>query len=761
MNLRQGALLQGGKYRIERELGHGGFGITYLAVQTGLNRRVAIKEFFMAEYCNRDAETSHVSVPSEGSKELVARFRNKFVKEAQNIACLKHPHIIGIHDVFEENGTAYYVMEYLDHGSLADLVKQRGRLPEADALRYTRQIADALSYIHARKMNHLDVKPGNILVDEADGAVLIDFGLSKRYDDEGNQTSTTPVGISHGYAPLEQYKKSGVGTFSPATDIYSLGATLYKLVTGSTPPDANDVSEDGLPPFPSSVSAAVAAAVEQAMQPRRKDRPQSVEAFLSLLDAEVDEDTVIEVGAPSISPRGGRTPGIAEHVAANRQTEKNCPSSRGTSVESKASERRGSASSTLKKYLLPTLACVVVALAIVFWPKGGDAPAPPAPVKPDTPVVVPPVKPADNVTAQTNQQQTSQQASQQQQPPRQATQQTSQQQSQPAPAKEEPAVPTTTPLYVTTTPSGVTVYVDGKKVGTTPVEGKEIARGSHKVKLGKEGYQDKTFTRTFGDKPVVINETLAETPKPQAPAQTASTSTTSGSKKTYTVNGVSFTMVRVAGGTFTMGASSSDSDAYSDEKPAHQVTLSNYSIGETEVTQALWQAVMGSNPSSFTGNLQRPVETVSWNDCQEFIGKLNSLTGGTFRLPTEAEWEYAARGGNRSIGYKYSGGDNLGSVAWYDGNSSSTTHPVKGKQPNELGLYDMSGNVWEWCADWFDSSYYASSPQNNPKGPSAGSDRVIRGGSWGSIARSCRVSYRISYAPSSTYSHLGLRLVSQ
>ena len=209
MNLKQGTILQGGKYRIERELGHGGFGITYLATQVGLNRKVAIKEFFMNEYCNRDAETSHVSVPSEGSKELVAKFRKKFIKEAQNIAGLKHPHIISIHDVFEENGTAYYVMEYLDHGSLADVVKRQGRLSEADALRYIRQIADALLYIHERNMNHLDVKPGNILIVETDHAVLIDFGLSKRYDDEGNQTSTTPVGISHGYAPLEQYKKSG------------------------------------------------------------------------------------------------------------------------------------------------------------------------------------------------------------------------------------------------------------------------------------------------------------------------------------------------------------------------------------------------------------------------------------------------------------------------------------------------------------------------------------------------------------------------
>ena len=274
-----------GEYRIERELGHGGFGVTYSAVQVGLNRRVAIKEFFMSEYCNRDAETSHVTVPSEGSRELVARFRNKFIKEAQNIASLKHPHIISIHDVFEDNGTAYYVMEYLDHGSLADLVKRQGSLPEADALRYTRQIADALRYIHARKMSHLDVKPGNILIDEEDHAVLIDFGLSKRYDDEGNQTSTTPVGISHGYAPLEQYKKGGVGTFSPSTDIYSLGATLYKLITGATPPDANDILIDGLPAHPDVMSLPVYEAIEQAMQPNKNHRPQSIGAFLTRLDA--------------------------------------------------------------------------------------------------------------------------------------------------------------------------------------------------------------------------------------------------------------------------------------------------------------------------------------------------------------------------------------------------------------------------------------------------------------------------------------------
>ena len=162
--------------------------------------------------------------------------------------------------------------------------------------------------------------------------------------------------------------------------------------------------------------------------------------------------------------------------------------------------------------------------------------------------------------------------------------------------------------------------------------------------------------------------------------------------KTFTVNGVSFNLVYVAGGTFQMGSNVGDYD----EKPVHSVTLSDYYIGQTEVTQELWQAVMGSNPSDFKG-AKNPVNNVSWNDCQEFIIKLNRLTGGRFRLPTEAEWEYAARGGNKSRGYIFSGSDYLGSVAWYEDNSGDEVHPIGSKSANELGLYDMSGNVFEWC----------------------------------------------------------------
>ncbi len=284
MNLHEGSLLQGGRYRIEKVLGQGGFGITYSGYQTNLEAKVAIKEFFMKDLCNRDATTSQVSVGSVGSRETVETFRQKFLKEARNIFRLKHKHIISVIDVFEENGTAYYVMEHVGGGSLAGKVLH-GALPEEDAVRYTRQVADALDFVHSKRMMHLDVKPANILLDDNDNAVLIDFGLAKQYDTEGHQTSSTPVGISHGYAPLEQYKRGGVSTFSPATDIYSLGATLFKLVTGITPPEASDVNDEGLPVLPSDISAPVRRAIEAAMEPKRKDRPQSVAEFLNLLES--------------------------------------------------------------------------------------------------------------------------------------------------------------------------------------------------------------------------------------------------------------------------------------------------------------------------------------------------------------------------------------------------------------------------------------------------------------------------------------------
>lgn len=282
--LKPTATLQSGKYKIIRTLGQGGFGITYLAKNTMLNGQVAIKEFFMKGCCERDEHTTQITVPTHENQTIVDRFKQKFVKEAQSLFRLSHPNIVRIHDIFEENGTAYYVMEYAEGGSLAALVKAQGALPQPVATRYILQIADALTYIHQRKINHLDVKPANIMLNHQDESILIDFGLAKQYDaSTGEQTSSTPVGISEGYAPMEQYKQGGVGVFSPETDVYSLGATYYKLLTGLTPPSAFDIDDQGIPVSElraKGVSNQVIDLISQAMEPRKRDRLHSVHAFI-------------------------------------------------------------------------------------------------------------------------------------------------------------------------------------------------------------------------------------------------------------------------------------------------------------------------------------------------------------------------------------------------------------------------------------------------------------------------------------------------
>ena len=545
--LRINSTLQGGKYRIIERLGQGNFGITYLAEDPSLEGKVAIKELFFKGDCCRDDSTCNVmTIPAWCNREIVERSKQKFIKEARTIFSLNHPNIVRILDVFEENGTAYYVMEYIDGESLGDMVKRRGGISEAEALGYVKDVASALEYIHSKNINHLDIKPGNLMKGNEDGRIIvIDFGVAKQYDAVTSEgTTTTPVGISHGYSPVEQYSKNGVQTFSPQSDVYALAATLFKLLTGNTPPEAIEILSEGLPVDElqeKHISRHVISAIAMAMKGRH-ERTQSVAEFISNLS--------------------------------------------------------------------------------------GDAT-----------VVITDPHPDDS---------------------------------------------------------------DSTEVG---LERKEI-----KAK----------------------------------------------SAKTFMVGGVSFDMVWVEGGTFHMGATSEQSEnAWDDENPVHSVTLSGYYIGKTEVTQALWKTVMGSNPSSFKGD-NLPVECVSWDDCQEFIRKLSALTGQNFRLPTEAEWEFACRGGNNSRGYKYSGSNDIDSVAWYKDNSGGNTHPVATKLSNELGICDMSGNVWEWCSDWYDK--YSSGLLVNPKGPYDGTTHVDRGGSWISDAGHCRSSIRNYCSPVARYCYLGLRL---
>ena len=580
-------------YTIEKVLGQGGFGITYkvsanLKVDNvTIRTHFAIKEFFMSEACERDEHNSICY--SSPVKDKVEESRKDFLAEAQrlNKISLEHPNIIHVNEVFEANNTVYYVMEYLDAGSLRDYVRKQGALSEQEALAIMVPIMQAVEYLHQHKMSHLDVKPDNVMLKEDPETgetipVLIDFGLSKHYDKNGKPTSTVRVsGFSDGYAPVEQY--TGIYFFTPQADVYALAATLYYALVGKDPVIASEQTEEKiLKNLPKGISDSVKKTILSSMKMQKEERCPSVSIMLADLSASSVEN------------------------AQNEQNENLTKKSNETQVIKK----------THKKHSMR-----------IAWPVAGI-------------------------------------------------------------------------------------------IGLVAVVWMAIM-----------------VFRDISDKTQSFNEELA-----------------------IPVNSnVYVELVKVEAGSFNMGATSEMENPYEDEKPIHRVTLTNnYYIGKYEVTQALWQAVMGSNPSCFKGD-DLPVERVSWNDCQDFISKLNAMTGKRFRLPTEAEWEYAARGGKKSRGYQYSGSNTLGDVAWYGDNSGSKTHAVGTKQPNELGIYDMAANVEEWCQDRYGS--YSSSPQTNPTGAASGSNRVIRGGDWFFLAWDCRTSCRGFRAPGDRFNYLGLRLV--
>lgn len=580
-------LLQMGKYRVDRYLSSGGFGNTYVITNLQFEEQFAMKEFFMTGINERNSDNTTISVSNKTNRPLFEQQREKFKKEARRLRKLSNEnggngHIVKVHDLFDENGTSYYVMDFVDGESLSNRMKRTGKpIKEQEALNILEQVLDALEIVHSKGIWHLDLKPGNIMVDKSGTAKLIDFGASKQMSStEGYATTTTSMCYTPGYAPTEQIDQN-IELIGSWTDLYALGATLYYMLTKHQPPTVSEMFSPNAFSFDSSVSKKTRYLIRWMMSHNRKERPQSVKDVREFLEKPFIES-------------------VSEPKGVSKEEE------------------------------------VTVMGA--------------APVQKDE--------------------------------------------------KSKPSINKWIPLAIIGGILCLGIIIFSVMMGN----GNQIVKPSSEAIIQR-----------------LINN-----------------------------------MVYVEGGTFTMGATSEqENDADDNGKPTHRVTLSSFSIGKYEVTQEEWQAVMGDNPSRRKG-AKRPVERVSWNNCQEFIRKLNAMTGKRFRLPTEAEWEYAARGGNRSIGYNYSGSDNLDRVAWYDSNSGNTSHDVGQKSPNEIGLYDMSGNVMELCQDWYGS--YDINSQTNPSGPSSGDGRVCRGGSWFSGAGRCRVSHRsILYSGYWDY-EVGLRL---
>lgn len=608
--LKVGTILHG-TYRIDNYLSSGGFGNTYVATNIEFEERVAIKEFFMKGVTQRDDNQTTVSVSNAENKNSFLEQKEKFKKEARRIRQLKNVHIVAVHDLFDENGTSYYVMDFVDGENLAERLKCTGKpMTEQEVQEILPQILDALKSVHDAGIWHLDLKPANIMVDKAGNVKLIDFGASKQLNaQKGGATTSTAITYTNGYAPREQMEQN-YDKFGPWTDIYALGATLYNLLTNKRPPLPTDIDDDMSEdkhialPMPD-VGDNMKRLVLWLMNTNRMQRPQEINDIdLRVLSA-IQESKPAPAGQDEetvVVPENGETDGLK---GIGTSTPKSNPEPNPKSPQT--SKQSSSASPTSKKWIGIGIVALLLVGGLLVW---------------------------------------------------------------------------------------------------------------------------NPFKKPSPDSSVATRDRVLEN--------------------------LMSNMVSVEGGTFTMGATSEQGrEANDGEKPAHRVTLSSFSIGKYEVTQEEWQAVMGSNPSFFKG-AKRPVDCLSWNDCQKFIHKLNYMTGKQFRLPTEAEWEFATRGGNKSRGYKYAGSDSLGYVAWYGSNSNRQTHNVGCKQPNELGLYDMSGNVWEWCQDKY--APYNGNKKNIPKGASTGFYRVSRGGAFDGHPQDCNVFDRSYHTQEPSHLQGGMRL---
>ena len=642
--LPEGTWLASRQYKIIKHIGAGGYGKTYL-VETQFGSQKVVKELFIDSMCCRGAENA-VVVSVEENKHIFKAQCEKFKEEAKLINKLSHPNVVKVSAIFEENNTVYYAMDYINGVTLKEY-RKLNKLSESEILLFLNQLLSALGYLHSVGVSHLDIKPGNIMIDKTGRLVLIDFGSSKLFDSiSHNKTmiSSDCSPFTRGYAPAEQ-EYGDIKDMGPHCDIYAVGATLYYLYTGKDPDSPYEISKNGLQAIPEA-SSHVQYVITKAMAYWRKERIKSVEEFRNVLNDKAQTVVANQETSQNTLLGGTTIPNSNDNLTHN-PWQQAPPTPPVTPPINKGGGRStgGNSNGNLVKVLIIVLAAVA-AFALGM--------------------------------------------------------------------------------------GGYYLYKKNKDNATSSSQSSDV-------------YQSKS------------SGGVAEK-----------------SKKDYLieqVNGVKFKMVKVEGGTFTMGAQSGQA-VENDEYPAHEVTLGDYYIGETEVTQELWRAVMNEDIDEHRNRAEAdfpyscslhgygddyPMYYVSWDECNMFISRLNEITGKTYFLPTEAQWEYAARGGKKSHNYSYSGGNTPDNYAWFGASTDTgVSHRVKTKQPNELGLYDMSGNVWEWCSDRYGA--YSSSSQTNPSGPSSGSDRVVRGGCWRSDPDGIRITKRHHNDRKRHFSRFGLRL---
>lgn len=719
-----------GKYRIINKLGAGGMADVFLAEDTTLGRQVALK--VLPPELARDPER-------------IARFE----KEVRASAALHHPNIVTLFEVGHEGGSPFYTMALLPGGDLKARILA-GLTPE-ESLEIVKSLADALGYAHQQGFVHRDIKPENILFDGQGRPVLTDLGIARAL---GSGTRMTKVGMSIGtphYMSPEQARGKEV---DGRADLYSLGVVMYEMLTGRVPFDAEDTYAVGLMHIsePAPALPANLAALQPLLDRLLAKDPDGRFADAGELMTAIGQ---LQAGQP-LERTVQKTQVMQQPVDKQGQVL--------TQVSQSSSTSPGSTSG-LKWALGGGLLAVLVFGGLWLAQQN------PKPAFLDSSSVA-----ASTVGTVTHGAENGA-----------VTNPEKEESLEPVELYEEGSVQQQIERLLAeakrdmqsqrlTSPAGNNALERYRKILVLAPSNSQARDGlativSHYLSLCDEAIGEAKFAKAKD----YLNKVAAIVPdapglaearqrllvaererQRQAPAELETRKgPVRGRLWTDSTTGMEF--VWVPGGCYQMGCGPWQIACDKNEKPAHEVCVEGFWIGRTEVTQGQWEKIMGSNPSYFKKGGNYPVEQVSWDNAKDFIRKLRNQSGKGYRLPSEVEWEYAARSGGKEE--KYAGGSNLDAVAWYDGNSGNTTHPVAQKRANGLGLYDMSGNVWEWCQDWYGKDYYASSPRSNPCGPSTGSYRVNRGGGWGYGDWSSRSSIRSISRPGLRYNSLGLRLV--
>jgi formylglycine-generating enzyme required for sulfatase activity len=782
-----------GRYKILNALGMGGMGRVYLSEDQALGIKVAIK--ILRETLSADP----------GSV-------TRLIAEAKHSIQLSHPNVVRVNHF--ENGelVKFLVMEYVEGQTLGRLIADKGKLPEAETRRIGMEICRGLEHAHEMRVIHRDIKPGNILV-RRDGAIKIaDFGIAGECRDSMSRLTSQVDSGTLLYMSPEQL----MGKSNEVSDLYSLGVVLYEMLTGQPPFRSGDIAyqiRELVPDPPMGVAPELSGIVLKCLEKKPERRFPSVRALREELDGTAEAKRKEEARAADLRRIEEERSKQAE-IEASWRKQAEIEANRRTEEERRREEEKKKAAAGLAAAALEFLnrgaldeAETKLQEALSLNPGLTEAKAAldrcrvekrtaelrerQAQIPKPAPVVAKPrygrnvaiglfavamvviiiwlVNSRKMGESKPASQNPTDVASIPQTPPIQS------QPPAPEPEKKQLLQDSQTSAAELALKAELSFW-ESIKSSNDPVVFRdyiakyptgrfiEVARSNLRgmeISGLKRQIRDSMRARDWREAGIQIQNLLKVAPKDtealswrmQINRELENKQAAAEQKSAAKSYGIEF--VSIPAGKFTMGCSQSDSQCYPQESPPHEVTISrSFELGKYEVTQAQWVKVMENNPSNFRGEDRLPVEQVSWNDAQAFIAKLNALNDGyRYRLPTEAEWEYAARAGTTGPQY-----GNLEGIAWYDSNSGSKTHLEGQKQANGFGLYDMLGNVWEWCQDWYDEKYYGGFPAVDPKGPSSGQYRVLRGGSWLDFAWSARVSNRIRFDPDNRYSNLGFRV---